>query len=84
MTKPDRPEMPKQRPREPPKHAGDMPKVCANCQHYGGHGKPIRHKFPCHNGISGRLSTRGIDGCAYGFYPSIDRFPLKAGEGGVR
>jgi len=70
-------------PRKPPVHAGDMPKTCANCQHFtpkvtnGRDGE-------CHNGISGRLFTKAINGCAYGFFPSIEKFPLKAGPGGVR
>jgi hypothetical protein len=78
-----RPEMPPQKPREPPKYAGDMPKTCANCQHYR---PPKRGKKvgECRNGISGRLTTTAINGCAYGFYPSIERFPLKAGPGGSR
>lgn len=86
--KPDRPEIPPQKPRDPPVHAGDMAKTCANCQHFGKPGdkqpKHPRHTYPCRNGISGRLETRLIDGCAFGFYPSIERFPLKAGPGGVR
>lgn len=81
----DRPEMPVERihPRTPSVHAGDMPKACANCQHF-------RPKVPngrdgaCHNGISGRLITKAINGCAFGFYPSIEKFPLKAGSGGAR
>jgi hypothetical protein len=69
--------------RPPPVYAGDMPKTCGNCEHF-------RSKVPngrdgrCGNGISGKLTTRRIDGCAYGFYPSIEQFPLKAGPGGIR
>lgn len=82
--KTERPEMPPQRPRDPPKHAGDVKKICGNCQHFKGHGKNPRVQHLCGNGISGRNATRAIDGCAYGFYPSVERFPLKAGPGGVR
>lgn len=83
-SKPDRPEMPIQRPTDPPKHAGDVQKVCGNCQHWIIRGKATRQEGDCRNGISGRLLTRKIDGCAYGFYPSVERFPLKAGPGGIR
>lgn len=83
MTKADRPELPPQRRTEPPQHAGDMPKVCSNCQHFRPK-NPGSRNGPCRNGISGRLETRTIDGCAYGFYPSIEKFPLKAGPGGIR
>ncbi len=81
----DRPEMPVQKLKDPPKHAGDMPKTCSNCQHF----RPdkftsARREGECHNGISGRIRCRAIDGCAFGFYPSIERFPLRAGPGGVR
>ena len=82
--KPDRPEMPPQRPRALPGHAGDMPKTCGNCQHWVIRGKATRQEGDCHNGISGRLQTRKIDGCGYGFYPHVERFPLKAGPGGAR
>mgnify|MGYP001579718498 CR=1 FL=1 len=82
--KPDRPELPPQRPRDPPKYAGEhIVKTCSNCQHF----KPSttsKNKAACHNGISGRLETRPIDGCAYGFYPDTNRFPLQAGPGGIR
>lgn len=66
-------------------YAGDVDRVCANCQHF----EPPAGKSKigeCHNGISGKIKsgTRAIDGCGYGFYPSIERFPLKAGPGGVR
>ncbi len=81
--KADRPALPEQRRRDPPVHAGDMPKTCANCQHFESDGRP-RPEGRCHNGISGRIRTRGIDGCAFGFYPSIAKFPLRAGPGGVR
>ena len=80
--KPDRPEMPPQRPRALPGHAGDMAKTCGNCQHFKT--KKFVKGGQCHNGISGRTETRAIDGCGYGFYPSIERFPLKAGPGGAR
>lgn len=79
----DRPELPPQRPRDPPVYAGDMQKVCSNCQHFEV-SKTDKRGGKCHNGISGRLTSRAIDGCAYGFYPSVERFPLKAGPGGVR
>jgi len=81
--KPDRPELPPQRPRDPPKHAGDVPKTCANCQHFR-KDKTTARNGTCHNGISGRLVTKLIDGCAYGFYPDTNRFPLRAGLGGIR
>lgn len=81
--KADRPELPPQRPRDPPVYAGDMAKTCANCQHYRP-GKYIAKAGSCHNGISGRLASRAIDGCAFGFYPSIEMFPLQAGPGGIR
>ena len=84
MAKALRPEMPPQRARKPPQHAGDMPKTCANCQHFGGKGKNPRMQYLCRNGISGRNATRAIDGCAFGFYPDVERFPLKAGPGGTR
>lgn len=79
-----RPDMPVQKPRDPPMYAGDMPKTCANCEHFAGHGKAPRNQYRCRNGISGRMTTRAIDGCAFGFYPSVDRFPLQAGPGGIR
>lgn len=82
--KPDRPELPPQKPRAPPVHAGDVKKECSNCQHFAGHGKQPRNAYRCRNGISGRYETRAIDGCAYGFYPSVERFPLRAGPGGIR
>lgn len=81
--KSDRHELPPQRPRDPPQYAGDTPKTCSNCQHYRKIPYVVR-EGSCHNGISGRLKTRPIDGCAYGFYPSVERFPLKAGPGGER
>lgn len=67
--------------RQPPTFPG-IDKLCGNCQHFrpkvtGG------RDGTCHNGISGRIKTRRIDGCAYGFYPSIVKFPLVAGPGGV-
>jgi hypothetical protein len=74
---------PQQNLRPPPVHAGDMPKTCSNCQHY----KPVKsHQWrgTCHNGISGRLTTDAGETCRYGFYPSVERFPLRAGPGGVR
>jgi hypothetical protein len=43
----------------------------------------LKRRFPMLQ-ISGRLVTRAIDGCAFGFYPSVERFPLRAGLGGVR
>lgn len=78
-----KPEMPPQRDRPPPQYAGDMRKLCSNCQHFKADGPALR-QGDCHNGISGRLQTRAIDACAYGFYPDITRFPLKAGPGGIR
>jgi hypothetical protein len=83
MKEPDRPEIPIQHDREPPKYAGDIKRVCANCQHFEPDNR-LRPSGPCHNGISGRLTTRAIDGCEFGFYPSVERFPLRAGPGGVR
>lgn len=72
-------------PRPLPVYAGDVERKCSNCQHFERpkHGKKVGD---CHNGISGRIATgtRSIDGCAYGFYPSIEKFPLKAGTGGSR
>lgn len=66
-----------------PGHAGDVEKLCRNCQHY--RPKMATAKTGrCGNGISGKLETRPIDGCGYGFYPSVERFPLKAGPGGTR
>ena len=59
-------------------------RTCANCEHFEirtGDGKRAHGR--CHNGISQRYATRAIDGCAYGFYPATDRFPLKAGPGGT-
>ena len=84
--KADRPELPPQirtRPPEPFEGFKET-RTCSNCQHFEGHGKPSRNQYPCHNGISGRLMTRAIDGCAFGFYPDGKRFPIKAGPGGVR
>lgn len=72
-------------PRPIPQHAGDVQKTCANCQHFAP--ETLRPKQgECHNGISGKIAqgTRAVDGCAYGFYPSITKFPLKAGPGGIR
>lgn len=68
-----------------PLHVGDIDRICANCQHF----EPPAGKSKigeCHNGISGKIKsgTRAIDGCGYGFYPSIKLFPLKAGPGGLR
>lgn len=83
MKKPDRPTIPPQKSREAPKYAGDIEKLCSNCQHFGLDAKSKRDG-DCHNGISGRLRTRSIDGCAFGFYPSVERFPLLAGAGGSR
>jgi hypothetical protein len=81
--KADRP-VPIQKHRDPPQHAGDMPKTCGNCQHWHPRGKLTRQEGNCHNGISGRMLTRKIDGCAFGFYPSVEKFPLQAGPGGTR
>ncbi len=83
MKRIDRPELPEQKHRDPPAHAGDMAKTCANCQHFDTK-KGATREGKCHNGISGRLTTRAIDGCAFGFYPSVERFPLRAGPGGMR
>lgn len=55
-------------------------RTCANCEHF--EVKDGRNGI-CHNGISQKYKTRAIDGCGYGFYPATDRFPLKAGPGGV-
>lgn len=68
--------------------AGDVAPVCGNCQHYDPEPGRPRHGV-CHNGISGKgagmgFRTRAIDGCGHGFYPSVERFPLKAGPGGAR
>lgn len=83
MKKPDRPEMPPQKPRDPPTHVGYAGlKTCANCQHFTPQ-KTDKRSGACHNGISGRLTTRLIDGCAYGFYPDIVRYPIGPGPGGV-
>lgn len=83
--KPDRPELPEQKRTRPPEPFEGFaePRTCNNCQHFDGRGKPVRQEYPCHNGISGRLKTRPIDGCAFGFYPDVEVFPLRAGEGGV-
>jgi hypothetical protein len=68
-----------------PIYAGDVQRTCSNCQHLDPiETKPRSKTYRCHNGISGRMTTRRIDGCAYGFYPSIEKFPLKAGPGGSR
>lgn len=86
MTKqPDRPELPPQKRTRPPEpfEGFSESRTCANCQHYDAKNGATRDG-KCHNGISGRLVTRGIDGCAFGFYPSMERFPLRAGPGGVR
>lgn len=72
-------------PRPVPRYAGDIEKTCANCQHF--EPSTLKPKTgECHNGISGKIAqgTRAVDGCAYGFYPSITKFPLKAGPGGAR
>lgn len=74
---------PSQRKTPPPIHAGDMPKTCGHCQHFKGEHATSRGGT-CHNGISGRLQSNRIDGCAFGFYPSVERYPLRAGPGGVR
>lgn len=68
-----------------PVYAGDVERKCSNCQHFT-RPKPGKKLGDCHNGISGKIAigTRSIDGCAYGFYPSIEKFPLKAGPGGSR
>lgn len=75
---------PSEKPLRPaPVYAGDIERKCSNCQHF----EPMTLKpreGDCRNGISGRFKTRAIDGCAYGFYPSITKFPLKAGPGGSR
>jgi len=68
--------------REPPQF-GTIAKTCDNCQYFDPP-TPTARNGDCRNGISGRFTTRRIDGCAYGFYPSITKFPLKAGPGGVR
>lgn len=83
MSRATKPELPPQKHREPPRYAGDMQKVCSYCQHFTA-AKAVRNGGDCHNGISGRLTTRAIDGCAFGFYPSVERFPLRAGPGGTR
>lgn len=82
--KPD-PEPPEQKRTRPPEPfpGFTQPRTCGNCQHFGGRGKPIRNSYMCHNGISGRLKTRAIDGCALGFYPDVEAFPLGPGAGGV-
>lgn len=46
--------------------------------------RALKNVGTCHNGISGKLTTRPIDGCAFGFYPCSTRYSLKAGLGGVR
>lgn len=86
VAKPDRPELPPQKRTRPPEPFPGFtePRTCNNCQHFEGRGKPIRNQYRCHNGISGRLQSRPIDGCAFGFYPSVEHFPLRAGPGGVR
>jgi hypothetical protein len=89
MGKPTRPELPPQKPRDPPKYAGTVERQCGNCEHFDGgglgkDGRPINKHGDCHNTISGRLQTRSIDGCAYGFYPCTTRWPLRAGPGGER
>lgn len=85
MKKPDRPEMPPQKRTRPaePFPGFTEPRTCNNCQHFEGRGAPIRNSYPCHNGISGRLKTRAIDGCAFGFYPDVEVFPIGPGPGGV-
>lgn len=81
--KADRPELPEPKYREPPAFDG-FQKVCGDCQHFGGDTTARRNDtHPCHNGISGRLKTRAIDGCAYGFYPNVKRYPIQPGPGGV-
>ena len=85
MKKPaDRPEMPVQKPRDPPQHAGDMPKLCSNCEHFTPDKFSTWKEGTCRNGISGKRRPRAGETCEYGFYPSIERFPLRAGPGGVR
>lgn len=66
-----------------PVYAGDIDRKCSNCQHFEPYSARPRDGL-CRNGISGNLVTRLIDGCAYGFYPSIKKFPLKPGPGGSR
>lgn len=59
----------------------NIKRTCRNCEHYDG-GKASHGD--CHNGISGRLRTHIDDTCFKGFYPDTERWPLRAGEGGVR
>jgi hypothetical protein len=84
MKKADRPDLPAQKHTRPPEPLNGFTeaKTCANCQHYDTK-KGATREGKCHNGISGRRTTRPIDGCAFGFYPSVERFPLCAGPGGV-
>jgi hypothetical protein len=82
LTKPEAPAEPVHR-RPPPIHTGDISKLCSNCQHFRP-SKSSRYRGDCRNGISGRLTTDAGEKCEYGFYPSVERFPLKAGPGGVR
>lgn len=81
---PPPPERPK---RAPPEWPGSMERRCRNCQHYDGvklADRKIAREGICHNGISGLIRTTEDGSCAYGFYPCIVRFPLKAGPGGTR
>jgi hypothetical protein len=57
-------------------------RTCGNCQHFERQTK--RGDGICHNGISQRIKTTAKHGCGHGFYPCVERWPLKAGPGGVR
>lgn len=64
-------------------------RICRNCEHFDGggldkQGEPKNQHGDCHNTISGRFTTSAGDGCEKGFYPCTTRWPLRAGEGGVR
>jgi len=70
-------------PRPAPVYAGDILKKCSNCQHFRP-SQAQQWRGECRNGISGRLTTDAGEKCEYGFYPSVERFPLRAGPGGIR
>jgi hypothetical protein len=82
LTRPEAAPAPAHR-RLPPAYAGDISKLCSNCEHFRP-SKSSRYRGDCRNGISGRLTTDASEKCEYGFYPSVERFPLRAGPGEIR
>jgi hypothetical protein len=49
---------------------GDPERRCGTCEHFD------LKSATCHNGISGRLTTKSWETCVKGWYPCTTRWPL--------